>query len=326
MANLRLLTIALSHYDRHIPLFDGSVQAEGVDLQVLEVGQSSPLKHGQDRHERMLQKGEFDICELSLSSYLIAKSRGMPFTAIPVFPRRLFSLSQMWVNVNAGIDAPQDLIAKRVGLSTFQTTLSVLAKGDLQAEYGVPWRDIDWYISKDEAIPLKPIEGVKVQLLKPGQKIGTMLERGELDALMMPHPPKEALRGGGRIRRLFTDPKTEETKYFRKNGYYPIMHLVAFKNEVLAKNPWLATSVMVAFDKAKEVCLGYYDDPNWSRFVWGRHLFEEERQIFGDDPWPHGVKKNRANLERFIDYSLDQGLMDKKLKVEELFAESTLES
>ena len=325
MANLRL-TIALSHYDRHIPWFDGSVQVDGLDLQVLEVGQSSPLKHGQDRHERMLQKGEFDICELSLSSYLIAKSRGMPFTAIPVFPRRLFSLSQMWVNVSSGITSPQKLIGKRVGLSTFQTTLSVLAKGDLQAEYGVPWRDIDWYISKDEAIPLKPIEGVKMQLLEPGQKIGTMLERGELDALMMPHPPKEALRGGGNIRRLFTDPKTEETKYFRKNGYYPIMHLVAFKNEVLAKNPWLATSVMAGFDKAKEVCLGYYDDPNWSRFVWGRHLFEEERQIFGDDPWPHGVKKNRANLERFIDYSLDQGLMDKKLKVEELFAESTFDS
>jgi 4,5-dihydroxyphthalate decarboxylase len=325
MANLRL-TIALSHYDRHIPLFDGSVQVDGVDLQVLEVGQSSPLKHGQDRHERMLQKGEFDICELSLSSYLIAKSRGMPFTAIPVFPRRLFSLSQMWINVNSGITSPQKLIGKKVGLSTFQTTLSVLAKGDLQAEYGVPWRDIDWYISKDEAIPLKPIEGVKVQLLEPGQKIGTMLERGELDALMMPHPPKEALRGGGNIRRLFTDPKIEETKYFRKNGYYPIMHLVALKNEVLAKNPWLATGVMAGFDKAKEVCLGYYDDPNWSRFVWGRHLFEEERQVFGADPWPHGVKKNRANLERFIDYSLDQGLMDKKLKVEELFAESTLDS
>ncbi|MBM4297240.1 MAG: 4,5-dihydroxyphthalate decarboxylase, partial [Deltaproteobacteria bacterium] len=129
------LTLALSHYDRHIPLFDGSVTADGVDLEVLEVGQSSPLKHGQDRHERMLQKAEFDICELSLSSYLIAKSRAMPFTAIPVFPRRLFSLSQMWVNVNAGIDSPQDLAGKKVGLSTFQTTLSVLAKGDLQSEY-----------------------------------------------------------------------------------------------------------------------------------------------------------------------------------------------
>ena len=324
MANLQL-SMALSHYDRHIPLFDGSVQADGVDLQVLEVGQSSPLKHGQDRHERMLQKGEFDICELSLSNYLVAKSRGMPFTAIPVFPRRLFSMSQMWVNADAGIDSPQALVGKKVGLSTFQTTLSVLAKGDLQVDYAVPWREIDWYISKDEAVPLRPLEGVTLQLLKSGQKLGAMLERGEIDAIMMPHPRKEALRGGGNIRRLFADPKAEETKYFRKNGYYPIMHLIAFKDDVQKKNPWLAASVMAAFDRAKEACREYYDDPNWSRFVWGRHLFEEERNAFGEDPWPHGVKKNRANLERFIGYSLDQGLMDKKLEVEELFARSTLD-
>jgi 4,5-dihydroxyphthalate decarboxylase len=318
--------MALSHYDRHIPLFDGSVRADGVDLQVLEVGQSHPLRHGQDRHERMLQHGEFDICELSLSSYLIAKSRGMPFTAIPLFPRRLFSLSQMWVNTNAGIKSPHDLVGKKVGLSTFQTTLSVLAKGDLQAEYGVPWREIDWYISKDEAVPLKPIAGVRMQLLKPGQKIGAMLESGAIDALMVPHPPQEALRGGGSIRRLFSDPKTEEAKYFRKNGYYPIMHLIAFRDEVLKAHPALATSVMAAFDQAKRVCTEYYDDPNWSRFVWGRHLFEEERSVFGDDPWPHGIKKNRANLERFVGYSLDQGLMEKKLQVEELFAASTLDT
>ncbi|MDH3444782.1 MAG: 4,5-dihydroxyphthalate decarboxylase [Deltaproteobacteria bacterium] len=325
MANLKL-SMALSHYDRHIPFFDGSVQAEGVDLQVLEVGQSHPLKHGQDRHERMLQKSEFDICELSLSSYLIAKSRGMPFTGIPVFPRRLFSLSQMWVNNRAGINSPQDLVGRKVGLSTFQTTLSVLAKGDLQTEYNVPWRKLDWYISKEEAVPIKPIEGVKMQLLKPGQNIGAMLESGEIDALMVPHPPKEALRGGGNIRRLFIDPKDEETKYFRKNGFYPIMHVVAFKADVLAKNPWIATSITNAFDKAKEICMEYYDDPNWSRFVWGRHLFEEERAAFGDDPWPHGVKKNRANLERFIGYSLDQGLMEKHLAVEELFAAGVLDS
>ena len=318
--------MALSHYDRHIPLFDGSVTAEGVNLQVLAVGQSSPLKHGQDRHERMLQQGEFDICELSLSSYLIAKSRSMPFTAIPVFPRRLFSLSQMWVNAKAGIHSPQDLIGKKVGLSTFQTTLSVLAKGDLQTEYGVPWRQIAWYISKDEAVPLKPIEGVDMQLVKPGQKMGAMLEHGLIDALMVPHPPQEALRGGGVIHRLFADPRAEESKYFQKNGYYPIMHVIAFKDDVLTQNPSLATSVVEAFDRAKEACREYYDDPNWSRFVWGRHLFEEERKAFGDDPWPHGVQKNRANLERFIGYSLDQGLMEKKLAVEDLFAASTRDS
>ncbi|MGB7949354.1 MAG: 4,5-dihydroxyphthalate decarboxylase [Candidatus Binatia bacterium] len=325
MAGLKL-TMALSHYDRHIPLFDGSVQAEGVDLRVLEVGQSEPLKHGRDRHERMLQKGEFDVCELSLSSYLMAKSRGMPFTAIPVFPRRLFSLSQIWVNVDAGISAPRDLSAKRVGLSTFQTTLSVLAKGDLQSEYGVPWRNIDWVVSKEEAVAFKPQEGIHMELAPAGKKMGTLLEQGEIAALMVPHPPKEALQGSKKIRRLFRDPKQEEIQYFRKNGYYPIMHLVAFKDEVLEKNPWLAVSVKAAFDRAKQVCLDYYDDPNWSRFVWGRHLFEEERQAFGEDPWPHGVTKNRSNLERFIGYSLDQGLMEKQLDVKGLFAAETRDS
>jgi 4,5-dihydroxyphthalate decarboxylase len=325
MAGLKL-TMALSHYDRHIPFFDKSVQVEGVDLQILEVGQSEPLKHGRDRHERMLQKREFDVCELSLSSYLMAKSRGMPFTAIPVFPRRLFSLSQMWINVDSGINSPRHLIGKRVGLSTFQTTLSVLAKGDLQSEYDVPWRKVEWIVSKEEAVPFKPQEGVHIELVAPGKKMGAMLERGEISALMVPHPPEQALKGSPTIRRLFADPKQEELKYFRKNGYYPIMHVVAFKDEVLAKNLWLAQSVTAAFDKAKEACLAYYDDPNWSRSVWGRHLFEEERIAFGDDPWPHGVKKNRANLERFIGYSLDQGLMENKLEVADLFAATTLDS
>jgi 4,5-dihydroxyphthalate decarboxylase len=183
------LTMALSHYDRHIPLFDRSIQVEGVNMTVLEVGQSHPLKHGQDRHERMLQNQEFDICELSLSSYLMAKSRGLPFTAIPVFPRRLFSLSQMWVNVDAGISSPADLSGKRVGLSTFQTTLSVLAKGDLQSEYNVPWRTIDWVVSKAEAVEFKPEAGVHIELLAPGKKIGVLLEHGEIDALHT-HPQK----------------------------------------------------------------------------------------------------------------------------------------
>jgi 4,5-dihydroxyphthalate decarboxylase len=320
------LTMALSHYDRHIPLFDGSIQPEGINLTLLEVGQSSPLKHGQDRHERMLQKQEFDICELSLSSYLMAKSRGMPFTAIPVFPRRLFSQSQMWVNVDAAITSPSDLVGRQVGLSTFQTTLSVLAKGDLQSEYNVPWRKIDWVVSKEEAVAFKPEAGIHIELLAPGKKIGVMLERGEIAALMVPHPPQQALTGSEKIRRLFADPKQEEIKYFRKNGYYPIMHVVAFKDDVLKREPAFAVNVMSAFDEAKRACKAYYEDPNWSRFVWGRHLFEEERKAFGDDPWPHGVKKNRANLERFVDYSEDQGLLDRKLEVNELFASSTLNS
>jgi len=169
------LTMALSHYDRHVPLFDGTVTADGLDLNVLEVGQSHPLKYGGKRHERMLQKGEFDIAELSLSSYLISQNRGMAIKAIPVFPRRLFSLSQMWVNVDAGIGSPKDLIGRKVGLSTFQTTLSVLAKGDLQSEYDVPWREIDWTIARPEALSIDT-EGVKIRYLSEGEEIGAMLD------------------------------------------------------------------------------------------------------------------------------------------------------
>lgn len=320
------LTMALSHYDRHVPLFDGSVSAEGIDLTVLEVGQSHPLRHGANRHEQMLQKGAFDIAELSLSSYLIAKSRGLPFTGIPAFPRRLFSLSQMWVNTDAGIKTPKDLVGRKVGLSTFQTTLSVLAKGDLQSEYEVPWRDIHWYVAKEEALPLGQMGNVEIELISRGKKIGAMLEQGEIDALMVPHPPEEVVRGSKKIKRLFPDSKEEELHYFRKNGYFPIMHLVAFKDAVLEKNPWVALSIVDAFEKAKKVRVQYYDDPNWSSLVWGRHYVEEERQMLGADPWPNGLKQNRSNLSRFMGYSLDQGLMERTMSVEELFAETTLDT
>jgi 4,5-dihydroxyphthalate decarboxylase len=323
MAQLAL-KMALSHYDRHIPFFDGTVRPEGIDLTVLEVGESIPLRHGAERHARMLQHGEFDVCEVSLSSYLMAKSRGMPFTAVPVFPRRLFSQSQIWVNVGAGIRAPKDLVSRKVGLNTFQTTLSVLAKGDLQSEYGVPWRDIDWYVAREETVVFTPEKGVRIHVVPRGKKIGEMLDRGEIDSIMMPHPPEPRLRGSKNIARLFANAREEELKYFSKNGYFPIMHILAFKEEVLKNNPWAAGSVMKAFEQAKEVCRHYYDDPNWSWLAWGKHFMEEQQNLLGDDPWPAGVKSNRANLERFMGYSLDQGLLAKKISVEELFHESTV--
>lgn len=325
MADLKL-TLALSHYDRHIPLFDGMVRADGLDLTVLEVGEGGSLKHGSNRHGRMLREGEFDICELSLSSYLMAKSRDMPFTAIPVFPRRLFSLSQIWVNVNSGIVEPKDLIGRKVGLNTFQTTMSVLAKGDLQGEYGVPWRKIEWYLAREETVPVQFEENVSVNSIPTGTDIGDLLDQGELDALIVPHTPTAVVRGSNNIRRLFDDPKKEELNYYRKNGFYPIMHVVAFKDDVLKDHPESACSVMNAFVKAKDVAMHYYDDPNWSRLVWGRHYLEDERGLLGEDPWPEGVRKNQANLERFMGYSLDQGLMTKKLTMNDLFAESTLDS
>jgi len=320
------LSLALAHYDRHIPFFDGTLQSDQIELSVLQIGQSVSERDGDNRHGRMLKKGEFDAAEVSLSSYLMGRSRGLPFTAIPVFPRRLFSLSMIWVNKQAGIRTPQDLIGKKVGLSSFQTTLSVLTKGDLQSEYGVPWRKIHWYTRRKETIDFSPEAGVKIDLIPREKNIGRMFLNGELDALIMPHPPKEVTGGSDLIRRLFEDPKAEEYKYFQKNGFYPIMHVIAFRNDVLEKYPEAAPALVDLFEAAGKLTREHYADPNWSLMAWGRHLFEEERRMLGDDPWPHGFRRNEANLKRFIGYSFDQGLLERELTVEELFAEATLDT
>jgi 4,5-dihydroxyphthalate decarboxylase len=315
------ITLALSHYDRHIPFFDGTLPApEGLEVRTLQVGQSVPLKDGASRHERMIRHGEFDAGEVSLSSYIMAKNRKLPLTAIPVFPRRLFSQSLMYVPADSEIKTPADIIGKKVGVSTFQTTLSVLAKGDLKWEYGVPWEKISWYTNREETLSFLPKKDVFIEKIGPGKKVGQMLLDREIDTLIMPHPPKEILKAGARIRRLFPDAKAEETRYFRKNGYYPIMHIVAVKQELIDREPWLAKTLLDIFTEAKKIYQGYYDDPNWSQLAWGQHHLKEERDLLGDDLWPLGLRKNRANLERFLEYSLDQGLIDGKMTVDELFA------
>jgi len=326
MAELSL-TMALAHYDRHVPFLDGAVTVDGVALTVLDVGQGPHYgRHGTDRHERMLQKGEFDVAEVSFSSYLMAKDRGLPFTAIPVFPRRLFSQSQVYTNRAAGIREPGDLAGKRVGLNSYQTTLSVLAKGDLQHEYGVPWKEIRWVTFAEETIPFDLPAGVAVERAPQGRTMDEMLVDGSIQALMMPLPPPSILRGDPRAGRLFSDARQEEINYFRKNGFFPIMHTVVMKDALLKSQPWLVRALLDAFERARQICQRYYQDPNWSRLAWARHLVEEERRLLGPDPWPNGVARNRANIERFVGYSHEQGLISGRLSVERLFAETTLDT
>lgn len=316
------LSLAIEHYDRFVPLLDGTARLEAFDLDVLQVGQSHPGLHGGARHERMIRDEAFDAAELSLSSYLMARARGLPFTAIPFFPRRLFSQSQMWVDADRGIREPRDLIGKSIGLSTFQTTLSVLAKGDLQAEYGVPWREITWVVSRDETVPFEPPTGATIRRAPEGADLSELLRDRVIDGIFTPVPPRAALAGASGVRRLFADPKAEEARYYRRNGFFPIMHVVALHDRVLRAHPEAPRALydlLVAVNAASEK---FYDDPNWSRLAWGRLDLEEERRLLGPDLWPVGVAKNRPNLERFVGYSHDQGLIPEPLAVEALFAAS----
>ncbi|HSF33716.1 MAG TPA: ABC transporter substrate-binding protein [Candidatus Tectomicrobia bacterium] len=316
MAGLQL-TLAVEHYDRHLPLLEGKVVPEGIDLQVLHV----TVEEG--RHERMLNHREWDACELSLASYIMARTRGAPLTAIPVFPRRLYSQSQMYVNTAAGIAGPQDLIGKRVGLRSFQTTLSVLAKGDLQYDYGVPLDQVTWVTSADEPVPFTPPSGVRIERASRDTPIETMLVEGAIHAYMVPRMPRPFVHGSPQVARLFQDPRAEEMAYYWRNGFYPIMHVLAVKPELLDAHPEVTMRLFDAFERAKEMAFHYYDDPNWSHLAWAVHLLREERQAMGPDAWANGLGRNRKNLERFIQYELDQGLIDGKLEVEELFHETT---
>jgi 4,5-dihydroxyphthalate decarboxylase len=312
--------MALSLYDRHVPFFDRTVDVRDVELQTLAVGESNVLRDGVNRHHRMLIDQEFDACEVSLSSYVMAKSLGLPFTAIPVFPRRLFSQSHIWVNRDSLIGAPQQLIGRKVGVITFQTTLSVQMKGDIQLEYGVPWREIDWYVAAEEPIKFTPPAGVNLRRIPENKKLVQLLENGDIDALVTPRPPAGTSAGNAKIRRLFTDSRDEERRYFLKHGFFPVMHVVTLKEDSVRKYPWIPAAFTEAFQKAQEICRTYYADPNWTALAWTRHLFEEEQELLGRDLWPVGLKGNRNNLELFLDYMLEQGLLSKKIPLEEIFA------
>ncbi|MFM2128647.1 MAG: 4,5-dihydroxyphthalate decarboxylase [Pseudomonadota bacterium] len=320
------LAIGIERYDRHFPFFDNTVKVpSNIDLKVLQVGQSVTLRDGTDRHGRML-KGDFDVAEFSMSTFLMAKGRGMPIAGIPVFPRRLFSQSQMWVHPDSNLWHPKDLVGKKVALSSFQTTLSLLAKGDMKFYYDVPWESIHWLLTTEEKVKFRTKPGVKLEFIGDRADLGRALEAREIDAFFLPHPPHSVATGKTAARRLFADCRAEELDYFESVGDFPIMHVVAIRQEVIDRNPWVARAVYDMFNDAKRLAEEYYEDPNWSRLAWGRHAYEDERRLFVRDPWENGFKRNRANLERFIRYSHDQGLIDAPYEPETLFARETLDT
>jgi 4,5-dihydroxyphthalate decarboxylase len=289
---------------------------KGFDLEVLQVGQTGNLRDGTLRHERMLNHAEFDAAEVSLSSYVMAKARGLPFTAIPVFPRRLFSQSQMFVNGAAGIEGPRDLAGRRVGLQSFQTTLAVLAKGDLAHEYGVDLSAIRWLVKDTETIEFTPRRDFSVGRLAANADLSALLAHGDIDALFYSRTP---VAPAGTIAPLFADAASEEAGYVRKNGYWPIMHLVAICADVVSAAPDVPRRLYDVFGDAKRAFAEYVRDPNWSHVPWFGEAVAQQQRFAGNDPWPLGLARNRANLQRFIGYSFDQGLIDRAFDAEELF-------
>jgi 4,5-dihydroxyphthalate decarboxylase len=306
------LTIACGRYDRTQPLIDGRVAPEGVDLTFI------PLRPG-ETFWRMLNHGEFDASEMSLSSYTILRSEGdTRFIAIPVFPSRVFRHSAIYLPARSRIGKPQDLKGARVGVGDYQMTAAVWVRELLAHEYGVLPRDIEWVTGRPVRAVRKP-EGVRITAMPGDTTLESMLERGEIDALASVMIPKGL---GTSVRRLFADFRAVETAYFKKTGIFPIMHTFVLKTALYEKNPWLATSFYRAFCRARDLAYrNIYDtDALAVGLPWVIDEMEMAHKTFGPQIWDYSIEGSRPTLEALVAAVHEQGLASRRVSVEELFA------
>jgi len=327
MSKLRL-TLACWDYDRTRALADGRVQAEGIDLNFL------PL-HVEETFFRMLRNREFDVAEMSLSSYCVSLMREDPaFVAIPVFPSRFFRHSCIFVSTKSGIAKPQDLIGKRFGVPEYQMTAPVWIRGILADEYGVEPTSVRYFTGgeeepgRDEKLKLNLPPAFSVTPIGPDQTLSQMLADGEIDALHTARTPSTFYSRPDDVKRLFPDFVAVEKDYFRRTGIFPIMHVVAIRRSVYEANRWIAQSLFKAFQAAQQLT---YDNlavtsAMTTMLPWQVAAVEEARAELGDDWWPYGFAKNRAVLDTFLRYHHEQGLSSRRLQPEELFAPETFEA
>jgi 4,5-dihydroxyphthalate decarboxylase len=306
---------------------DGSVQPDGIDLNYLNM----PVE---ETFFRMLRHREFDAAELSLSSYAVTRSNpDQPFIAIPVFPSRFFRHSCIYVNADAGIREPKDLIGKRIGTPEYQMTAPVWIRGILSDHYGVPVDSVSYYTGgveetgRLEKVKLDLPPNIRVQPIGSTQTLSQMLLDGEIDALYTARMPSSFMTGGGRVKRLFENYVEVEKEYYRDTGIFPIMHTVAIRRDVYEANRWVAQSLNKAFVEAQRRT---YEDLREtaalkSMLPWAGAQYEESCKAMGDDFWPYGLERNRKCLETFLRYHHEQGLSKRLLTPDELFAPEALE-
>jgi len=284
---------------------------------------------------RMLRNREFDIAEMSLSSYVASLGRAEPpFIAIPAFPSRCFRHSCIFVSAKSGIRKPADLKGKRVGVPEYQMTAPVWIRGILQDEYGVDpagceyWTGGEEEPGRDEKLRLDLPAKFRLRPIGPEQTLSRMIADGQLDAMHTARAPSSFRTQPGKVRRLFEDFVEVEKAYYRKTKIFPIMHTVVIRRELYEAARWIAQSLYKAFSQAQRKT---YDALATSMALttmlpWQSAHVEEARALLGEDWWPYGVEPNRHVLETFLRYHHEQGLSRRRLKVEELFAPETLKT
>jgi 4,5-dihydroxyphthalate decarboxylase len=319
------LSLAVGDYDRTRALFDGRARIEGCEVALA-------MMEPEEAFHRAFKFQEFDVSEISMSSYIMTAARGEAhYVAIPAFVSRLFRHSGIYIRTDRGIKRPEDLKGKTIGLPEYQMTANVWIRGMLQEEYAVAPRDIKWRRGgledpgREERATIKVPPEIDLKAVPHDRTLSDMLAKGELDGLVSARAPSCFLNGAPNVGRLFPDYPAVEEAYFRKTGLFPIMHAIGIRRALVEKHPWLAVSVYKAFLKAKEICmheLGQIGHLATSQ-PWSVYEHERLKKVLGPDYWSYGVEANRHALDTLARYSFEQGLSVKKLPVDEMFAKPT---
>lgn len=321
------LTVACGDYDRVAAIKDGRVEVEGCEVVFL------PMEP-EEVFFRAFRYQEFDACELSFSSFMIVTSRGAsPFVGIPAFVSRVFRHSGFYIRTDRGIEEPADLRGKTVGVPEYQMTAPVWMRGILEDEYGVEPIDIHWRSGgqeepgRDERTPLTLTNGVDLQPIPEDRTLVEMFEAGELDALMTARAPSSFTRGAPGVARLFPDYRRVERAYYEKTRMFPIMHLMGVRKELAKRYPWLPGSLYKALLEAKNLALDAVREIAALNVTlpWVEAEALETRALMGADYWRYGVGECAHEIEALARYSYDQGLSERRLTAEDLFAPSTFE-
>jgi len=322
------LSLACWNYDRTRALFDGRVRADGIDLTCLDL----PVE---ETFFRMLRHHEFDVAEMSLSSYVVSLADADPqFVAIPIFPSRFFRHSCIYVHAGAGISRPEDLAGRLVGTPEYQMTAPVWIRGILSDEYGVAAASVTYATGgleepgRPEKLTLDLPPAIRIRRIGPAQTLSAMLAAGEIDALYTARTPSSFLAGDGRVRRLFEDFAGVEREYYRRTRMFPIMHTIVIRRAVYERHRWIAQSLVKAFHAAKTLAYEEFNQTAALKIMlpWLPAHLEDTRREMGDDFWSYGLAANAGVLDTFLRYSHEQGLSPRRLAPDGLFAPETLES
>jgi 4,5-dihydroxyphthalate decarboxylase len=321
--------------ERVEPLMNGAVKAEGIEL-------IPTYSHPAETFWRQLKFGEFEVAEMSMSSFLIAKSRGADMVALPVFPSRRLFQTELSYNIDSGITKPEEVAGKKLGVAEYQQTAALWIRGILEHDFAVSQYKIHWYMERSEemshggATGFKPPAGISFNRIAANQSLVSTLLESELDVAHVASPfvlQANTLDRSSRIvgkndwskiRPLFPDRMAEGERFFKKHGFLPVNHTYIIRGDIYRKHPWVAFNLYSGFVKAKAMAREKLLESMPSALFFGAEYLATTRQLIGDDPFPYGIKANQAMLDTITSYSHEQGLTPRQIKIEELFAEQTL--